>query len=449
VLDQQSAEKPWFSEETAMIKALAKLQNNSLYTVRIAKEGDVHFPTIADRGTSCHIISLQVALQLIKERIVGEMQVPAEPISIEFGIKSARTPVIGIIRGAGLIDEVYVVDNELPIMLISDTTIVDKGVIFIQDSTHLIGLAAGEIVVVGIRDQFALKTATASMWCLDLRALLSAPDPRVAAQACEDQHMLSAHEIAEFIVQHQRVAEEQKAAGHATVEEQEPCVVLYSSCAAKPTFVVADIRKARWLLKCLGISPFTVAKTIERDAWRQVESWLTPALLRGIGHNRGNIPGQLSTARQISTGGTGIKGTITGQDFSMDILGKWLASLWGCCFAVLFIDSVSGFKRVYGVNSKSDLADAVRRWCAAVVARGHAAPQFVRFDAGAEATKHGELTAGFETLCTELHLTLLPSAPKNQKTNPAERAWQTIDRRMANMFCSKTPDEDSWLAVPS
>jgi hypothetical protein len=52
--------------------------------------------------------------------------------------------VIGIIRG-GLIDDIYVVNNELPVMLISNTSLVDKGHL-VQDKTLLIGVAAGRIV---------------------------------------------------------------------------------------------------------------------------------------------------------------------------------------------------------------------------------------------------------------------------------------------------------------
>jgi hypothetical protein len=42
----------------------------------------------------------------------------------------------------------------------------------------------------------------------------------------------------------------------------------------------------RWLLKCLGVSPFTLAKTIELQAWRGIEPWLTPKILRAVGHQR-------------------------------------------------------------------------------------------------------------------------------------------------------------------
>jgi hypothetical protein len=41
--------------------------------------------------------------------------------------QECEDPVIGIIKGSGLIDDIYVVNNELPVMLISNTSLVDKG----------------------------------------------------------------------------------------------------------------------------------------------------------------------------------------------------------------------------------------------------------------------------------------------------------------------------------
>jgi hypothetical protein len=82
-------------------------------------------------------------------------------------------------------------------------------------------------------------------------------------------------------------------------------------------------------IKMLGVSPFTLAKTIELQAWRGIEPWLTPKILRG-GPSEGHIAAPLSTARKIPTGGTGIRSTVTGQTLAMDILGKWFDS--GCVF---------------------------------------------------------------------------------------------------------------------
>jgi hypothetical protein len=79
--------------------------------------------------------------------------------------------------------------------------------------------------------------------------------------------------------------------------------------------------------RCIAIY---AGKTIELQAWRGIEPWLTPKILRA-GHQRGNIAAPLSTARKIPTGGTGIRSTVTGQTLAMDILGKWLATLGVFC----------------------------------------------------------------------------------------------------------------------
>jgi hypothetical protein len=80
-----------------------------------------------DSGATCNCISNDVALELIEAGVTDRMHALDKPISIQFGVKSAKTPVIGIIKGSGLIDDIYVVNNELPVMLISNTSLVDKG----------------------------------------------------------------------------------------------------------------------------------------------------------------------------------------------------------------------------------------------------------------------------------------------------------------------------------
>jgi hypothetical protein len=116
------------------------------------------------------------------------------------------------------------------------------------------------------------------------------------------------------------------------------------------------------------------------------------------------------------------------------------------CFAILLIDEASGFAEVYGIN-KNDLVDALpvlpRRSC-----QGHAAPQFARFDAGSEVTRHGELTQAFRQACQEepQHHNLTISTGESED-QPGERGWQTI-RRMANMFLQQENlIKQQWLAV--
>jgi hypothetical protein len=77
--------------------------------------------------------SNDVALELIEAGVTDRMHALDKPISIQFS-QEREDSVIGIIKGSGLIDDIYVVNNELPVMLISNTSLVEK-VIFVQDKT--------------------------------------------------------------------------------------------------------------------------------------------------------------------------------------------------------------------------------------------------------------------------------------------------------------------------
>jgi hypothetical protein len=57
---------------------------------------------------------------------------------------------------------------------------------------------------VGIRDAEAPQTSTASMWCLNLRALMQEPDPCCRDQEGDDSwQQQSAEEIVAMILEHQ------------------------------------------------------------------------------------------------------------------------------------------------------------------------------------------------------------------------------------------------------
>ena len=70
--------------------------------------------TISDRGTAADVVSLAVAEQLRKEGIVDAIYPPPRAMMIQFGISSAQSQVVGAIHGAGLIEALFVVSDELP-----------------------------------------------------------------------------------------------------------------------------------------------------------------------------------------------------------------------------------------------------------------------------------------------------------------------------------------------
>jgi hypothetical protein len=83
------------------------------------------------------------------------------------------------------------------------------------------------------------------------------------------------------------------------------------------------VRAGRRVGKTFGtVSLHTLASTVERGAWRNVDPAITAHLLRAIANARGNIPQHLSTARQRLTGGTGSITENTGETFSFDDIGK-------------------------------------------------------------------------------------------------------------------------------
>ena len=405
-------------------------------SVVIVLKGEA-IPTIADRGTSADIVSLDMAQQLVTEGVVDQIHEPLISVAIQFGIKTATGPVIGIIYGKGLLGNVYVVENGLATALISDITFTEKGVILVEDNVHLIGIAGGQIIFVGARDPTVPRTDSKAMWRLDIRALLLQEDPRIQMREIEQQHNQTAWDIINKLGIDTNTAQ----CGYQGMEQ-------HRCYGAKPTFAIKDVRMGRAILKALGVSAFTLANSVERNAFKNIPLFLTAALLRAIGNDRGNIPSLLTTARKKALGGTGIRSTKEGECMSFDLEGKHPKSTWGCCFSGAFWDEYTRWGDGYGLNNKSDLRIAFIKYCQKVEMYGKGPVRMARVDAAAEVTKHGQLTAAFREVCAEFHIVVTASAPEDQATNPIERGWQTITHRMTAMLLQQdTLTKADWLLV--
>ena len=412
---------------------LSNGNNMEVWTTEVVVLKGEEIPTIADRETSADIVSLIVAQRLVREGVVDGIHTPALKIAIQFGVKSATVPVVGVIYGQGLLESVYVVDDMLSTVLISDITFTEKGIILVEDDIHLIGIAGGEIVLMGARDPTVARTDSRAMWRLDIRALLLQEDPRIRIKEMESYQEQTAWDIINSL-----------GIGPGTVqgEAQHHCY------GAKPTFSVSDVRMGRAILKAMGVSPFTLAHSVERNALKNIPAFLTPALLRAIGNARGNIPALLTTARKEKLGGTGIRSTKAGECVSFDIEGKHPKSTWGCCFGAAFSDEATRYGDGYGLISKSDVDLALVKYCQKVEWYGKGPVRMARVDAGAEMSKHGQLTVAFAAACTRLKIQLCASAPEDQATNPVERGWQTISHRMTAMLLQQdTLTKNDWLLV--
>ena len=376
--------------------------------------------TISDRGTAAgDVVSLVVAEQLVKEKIVTGIHPPSQAMLIQFGIRSAQSRVIGEIHGAGLIEVLYVVSDDLPTVLISDITFTTKGVLLVQDNTVLIGVAGGRVVLEGVRDSSVPRSHPEALWRLDLRKLLREEDPRKRAGLNEEWLNASAADVVRRLVEQQ---------------------VVMSSYGAKPTYKVADIRRGRKAVKNFGgISSLTIAKTIECGALKNVANGMTPALFRALAQAKGNVPQLLSTARKYSSGGTGIRSTVIGEVMAFDDVGKFPPSTFGIQYAAIFRDEASTYVLPYGLQAKTDLVEAVRMYCQFVESCGKGPVRGARCDATSMVSRvDGDLTAEFRAACAELKLQMLPSAPEDQATNPEERGFQTISHRMATLMLQQT-----------
>ena len=155
-------------------------------------------PTISDSGTAAEIVSLVVAERLVKEGVVDQIH-PMEGVTIQFGMEGATAPVVGYVMGQGLLGKLYVVDNKVPLVLISAISFTEKGGLIIQDDQYLFCYAFGQIVAEGTRDPSAPRTDVAAMWQLDLRAILQQPDPRIRGKEVEDGQNYSAMQVVQWL----------------------------------------------------------------------------------------------------------------------------------------------------------------------------------------------------------------------------------------------------------
>jgi hypothetical protein len=180
------------------------------------------------------------------------------------------------------LDTVYVVEGEIPIVLISDITLTSKGVVLVQGDESVIGIAGGKVVLVGHRNKSAARTELSALLNINLRHLLLETDPRLRVEAIEGPVEPSAEHIMSQLLQQHRCDRQTL-----LNKTEQPA----QSYGASPTYSISDVREGRRVLKNIGgISALTVATTLERGAFDNVPTSVLPALLRAVSKANGNIP---------------------------------------------------------------------------------------------------------------------------------------------------------------
>ena len=135
--------------------------------------GDTHrarkFMSIMDGGSMIDVIPLQMAEQLVAAGVVAQIESETTPFSVIFGKEGASSSIHQFIRGAGLLDKVFVT-ADVRVALISDITFTDQGVTIVKTADLIISIASnGSIVFIGRRDK---SSTVKSLWQTDLVALL-------------------------------------------------------------------------------------------------------------------------------------------------------------------------------------------------------------------------------------------------------------------------------------
>ena len=107
-----------------------------------------------------------------------------------------------------------------------------------------------------------------------------------------------------------------------------------------------------------------------------------------------------------------------------------------------------GYGLLSGEGGKGDLDAAVVHWCQWMEWNNKGPVRLMRFDHGSEVIRHGEITAKFQVIAAKYHFTIVTSAPDDQATNPQEREYQTVSRRMVHLFLQQDNlTKDKWLLV--
>ena len=346
-----------------------------------------------------NIIPKRMADELIMQGVIKGIEKESPPFKVIFGKKGAISDIDCFIRGAGLLDKVYV-SSDIRVALISDISFTDKGITIIKTSQIVRGISNDESTIFeGHRDR---SSSDKALWLLDIIQLLRAPHPDISSSTSRSTDSSVSADSLEHL----------------------QC---YSS---RPTHSPSDVREGRRLQKCTG-ALHAIASTIESGGISDVPQGLTPALLRKIADQSDYIPYELSHRRKYTQGGSGIHGIRPGAEMSFDELGKWIPSTFGATGAILISDRATGVCIPYAIHSKTAVIDVMIVYCRFINSFGLKV-EHARCDKTSMATADQ-----FKAACAQLQIHVIPAPAEQQNQNPLERSWQTIQNDAAGLLVSQ------------
>ena len=336
-----------FSAFDAVFRAAAPLQESGEDWA--VEEAGSSLQAILDSGSNITLISEAVATQL---QAMGELHVIESKSllkdlgRVRFGKRGALSNILMVVRGAGLLETVAVVE-EIDVCLVSVgwfTRARDMDVTFRAMAVDL--LYKGELIAQGPYDD------KLGMYVFDMLQLLTTPDPRKQKSAPNGQALTARR----------------------TLRHTQEAVV-----------------KALALHRHLGCLPFeTMATCLEERkngtrAWDGVDPAVTAALCRELARKKSCVACALSRWRQEKLEGSGVKPTYSVADIGVyivtDLCGKFTPPSHNRTYFQYVGCPLTKYHKVYGQSSPMDALASIRQWIIHCLQHGHV-PKFLLNDNG-------------------------------------------------------------------
>jgi hypothetical protein len=431
-------------------EALAKFATG----VTEVNKGDIQqgsLNAVSDGGSMAHIISMVTATELLKDDIISEIiEVPPGSISVVFGKDTAEEEVVAEIKTKGLLRHVLVVKN-IAASLISEAALTQLGLVFVKDDVNLLGFYNNNIILRGYRNPEAIAGTIEQLWNVDLIALFKEPflDDILPASVNNESDQL----YISFLTFLNGPGENGRKFVYAL--------------SARPRHTQQEVRIARAMIRnCNNQSPYKLAEAIKMNAWTDIPSNITPALLTDIGDRRDNILHLITSSRKSKPGGSGIRSEIVGEVCHMDIQGKINGDKGtGTEFLIMMLDEATLHVMTYALANKTSSVDAFRLYDLYLRSHGKKVKK-VRTDYASEVTTAYLRTINDQLLDDEKFEILVPferfhdssSGITMNKSPPEsyallfERFWQMIKHVGANTILNQdtlTEDFFQWAFLDS
>ena len=452
-----------------------------------------NYPTdkvLIDGGTTNHILKLEVYLKLRALAAIPSMTpfLPGQ-MTITFGSDSNLEPVLGCIEQSSLLAPIYVVRHLSQGALISEIEFTKRDGIILKDDTTLLIILNNQLVLHATRDPSAPAGANESLWLADMGHLFSKPSALPPGQGSHHARQLLQHvrqssrtvhpESEAMDISHEGLnpslpaqlvvspplSDTSLSTSEQPTSEQPTLPSCVTTCnqgaanSARPTFTQSEIRQGRSAIWGANGSAYRLANVLAAHALDNPPN-IDPRLLRELGDRHDNPAYRMTHDLRQHPGGSGISSDIPGHTSSADIEGKWSTDrgLW-VSYGLLLTDHATHFTKVYALDSKRTVRDALVLWANMWTLVGRTV-HHVSFDYASEisasAIKHLNETINIEEALITIptssttrspHGIRVTKAPKEEFEKTIEAHWRSIRKDMsyALMNQDNLPQHHYWF----